>query len=462
MKQRYYGVELTSVGSNYEKVFSYIKKLYPRVSDSEIRSLLDDCNAGDVVPVSDCISEARANEIHAEVVALGAKATVYEMSDEEIKSAIETGDIVEETSKSPKSSQQEVDVSPIEEYQANRKLLWRFMIFCMIGWAIAAIGFGVMNMNDIAGFVMIIVGVIIVDLPAYKVLIGGFSLGSLFYATAPVYLITYKSGRQTVDRSAKHGAAAAAIFTYLITLVVGVFVMVFRIFKCIATASKIKRQHKLSIKFKDSIWLPTFVGLGEFAVFCVVIAIISAVAEHQATHPTSMSKEQIVQLLDTSKQDIVHEDFSYYVCDYGEEVYDYHTRVLHAGVDDSYLVMLGDKAKEYYQIDAGNYLYFEGKWELVLNIETKETTATTFGDKLDQFRIENLVDYDGMKNDMNNVYGDNENAVYDLIFWHKKVGGMRGFDFDKSGNIINIKNVLFSESLMITINYDLNFGGAFN
>ena len=96
MKQRYFGVELTSVGSNYEKVFSYIKKMYPNVSDSEIRSLLDDCNAGDVVPVSDCISEESANKIHAEVISLGAKANVYEMSAEEIQSAIETGDIVVE------------------------------------------------------------------------------------------------------------------------------------------------------------------------------------------------------------------------------------------------------------------------------------------------------------------------------------------------------------------------------
>lgn len=461
MKQRYFGVELTSVGSNYEKVFSYIKKMYPNVSDSEIRSLLDDCNAGDVVPVSDCISEESANKIHAEVISLGAKANVYEMSAEEIQSAIETGDIVVDKKESPKSSQQNVDVTPMEDYQANRHVLWRFMIFCMIGWAIAAIGFGVMNMNDIAGFVMIIIGVIIVDLPAYRLLIGGFTLGSLFYATAPVYVITYKSGRQTVDRSAKHGAAVAAIFTYLITLIVGVFVMVFRIFKCIFTAIKIKKQHKLQIKFKDSIWLPTFVGLGEFAIFCAVIGIISAVANYQATHPVSMSKEQIIQLLDSSKQDIAHEDFSYYVCDYGEEVYDYHTRVMHAGVDDSYLVMLGDKAKDLYQIDAGNYLFYKNKWSLVTNIETNETTATSFGDKLDQFRIENLVDYDGMKNDMDNVYGDNENAVYDMIFWHKNTG-MRGYDFDKSGNIINIKNVLFSDSLMITIHYDLNFGGTFD
>ena len=434
--------------------------MYPGVSDSEIRSLLDDCKAGDVVPVSDCISEERANKIHEEVIGLGAEANVYEMSEEEIQSAIETGDIVVDKKQSPKSSQQNIDVTPMEDYQANRKVLWKFMIFCMIGWAIAAIGFGVMNMNDIAGFVMIIIGVIIVDLPVYRLLAAGFTLGSLMYATAPVYIITYKSGRQTTDRSAKQGAAALAIFTYLITLIVGVFVMVFRIFKCIFTAVRIKRKHKLEIKFKDSIWFPTFIGLGEFAVFCAVIGIISAVAEFQATHPVSMSKEQIIELLDFSKQDVVNEDFSYYVCDYGEEVYDYHTRVMHAGIDNSYLVMLGEKAKELYQIDAGNYLYYENKWQLVTNIETQETTATTFGDKLDQFRIENLVDYDGMKNDMNNVYGDNENGVYDCIYWHKNTG-MRGYDFDKSGNIINIKNVLFSDSLMITIHYDLNFGGIF-
>lgn len=467
MKERYFGVELTSVGPNYEKVFSYMKKLYPGVSDSEIRSLLDDCEAGDVVPVSDCISEEKANKIYEEVIGLGAEANVYEMSEKEIQSAIQTGDIVVDKKQSPKSSQQapksiqqDIDVTPMEDYQANRKLLWKFMIFCMIGWAIAAIGFGVMNFNDIAGFVMIIIGIIIVDLPVYRLLAAGFSLGSLMYATAPVYIVTYKSGRQTTDNSAKQGAAAAAIFTYLITLIVGVIVMVVRIFKCIFTAAKIKREHKLEIKFKDSIWLPTFVGLGEFAIFCIVIGIISSVANFQATHPTSMSKEQITELLNFSKQDVVNKDFSYYVCDYGEEVYDYHTRVMHEGTDNSYLVMLGEKAKELYKIDAGNYLYYENKWQLVTNIETKETTATTFGDKLDQFKIENLVDYDGMKNDMNNVYGNNKNSVYDCIYWHKK-SGMRGYDFDKSGNIINIKNVLFSDSLMITINYDLNFGGVF-
>ena len=60
-------------------------------------------------------------KIHEEVIGLGAEAKVYKMSEEEIQSAIETGDIEADKKQHPKSSQQYIDVTPMEDYQANKK-----------------------------------------------------------------------------------------------------------------------------------------------------------------------------------------------------------------------------------------------------------------------------------------------------------------------------------------------------
>ena len=460
----YYGITLLEVGPNRQQVLDLLIKWYPNDSKSTVEEILNQIEKSGEGTVLDCLSKAEADDALKTLQSIGATAEIYEMPEDEVADAIECGDIVEESEGASERKSEGSNLSPMQKYQETTAELWRLLLFCMAGWAIATIGFCTLPFNDIFGFLLVIAGVVVVDIPCFKALRAGYSLASLFAASGAVYEITYKSGRKQYDYSEKNMGYVMAIFTYVITIIVGVFIMVFKLLKTFLHAVKLKNENNLKVEFKDSHLFKLIIALAVFVLGFVAMAIANGVAEKQRTHPTDMTKEEIVSLMDDAVTNMKVSDWSVRERSYNSEtnVYEDTLIIMHEGDDNSYYVKIGDTkyAKELFKIDAGEYLYFEGTWHKITDLANKQYEDTKFADALNIFLIENMVDLSAIKADSKQAFG--KQLEYDKsyeMFYHrsKKDGGMLQVRMTEE-KFINYISGAKGIDLYLTIYQGLTFG----
>ena len=187
----------------------------------------------------------------------------------EINETIVTEEVNEETKlEAVTEAAPEVTGDASALYFEKLRDLWFCIAFCIAGWVMACIGFA-------TNIFFVLLGVIIVDLPCIRLLIKGASLsviiGSAFGVTR---IITYSDGTKKRDDSGWAAALAVTIFSWLVTLIVGLVVIVVRIFKDFFACLKIQKEEQMKPEIKEAFWLPMAVGLGVFFIGIIVIAII--------------------------------------------------------------------------------------------------------------------------------------------------------------------------------------------
>ena len=187
--------------------------------------------------------------------------------------------------------------------------------------------------------------------------------------------------------------------------------------------------------------------------------VAGGVAEYQYTHPEDLSKEEIKTLILNAKTKMETSAWSYYLVDwhYEEEtsVADYHTKVVH-NADNSYVVTLSGSSDEVHSIKNGVYKWLNNSWTEYTN---NQSTPTTYGEKLDTFLLHNLIDFDKMLLDENNLFaGNSYNGYY--LYWHRNPleGGMQKIELLSN---CHIDRIVDSNLYGYTITFyeDTNFGG---
>ena len=153
-------------------------------------------------------------------------------------------------------------------YFEKLKDLWFCMYFCIAGWALACIGFA-------TNIIFVLLGVIVVDLPCFRLLLGGASLGAILGSSVgATRIITYRDGHKERDDSGWSAGLAVTIFTWLFTIIIGLFVIVFRIFKDFLICLKTQKEENLKPEIKNACWLPIVVGLGVFVIGLIIVALV--------------------------------------------------------------------------------------------------------------------------------------------------------------------------------------------
>ncbi len=440
--KNYFSIYLYSA-DNVDAVVRVLSKLYTEVPKDEIQEIVNIALDDEGGCIGDCLTEEVANEYADMLEDVGADISVVKMTDEQVKMAIEDGDIVEEDSQEAYEPRQyepsEEDLAPAELYQYKREQMWYYMKFCMIGWAIATVGFCMMPFgNEIIGFLLVLAGVIVVDIPAFGVLRAGFGIGSLFAASGAVYEITYASGRKEYDYTEQNIGYVMAIITYLITLVVGVFAMLINIFKTFFEALAIKNENKLDVEFKDSIFVPPLFGIGVFIVGLIASGISGAVYEYQYMHPEQYSKDEIKEKVNLVKTRMSATNWSYAFYEYD---YDTDTRSTILEVKYSlgaYSVEIGTYEESPLKLTSGTYLGNTGVWVYNALPVTDETLIK----ELNSFTLGSLVDFVELEKDINNVFaGDNYLDGWN-IYWHnaKLVDGYLKLETNSDNSISRIVN----------------------
>ena len=159
-------------------------------------------------------------------------------------------------------------VSGEDEYREVLGELWKLMICCIIGWIVACVGFVTDNM------LFVLLGVLIVDIPAIRIVLAGGSIAALFGSyIGATRIVKYSDGSEREDNSAAAGGFAVGIFIFLIALVVGIISIVIRIFKAFFTLLRIKNENGIKTETKNAPWLPIVVGLAVFAVGAIVSSV---------------------------------------------------------------------------------------------------------------------------------------------------------------------------------------------
>ena len=464
----YFGVSLFEIGANRDEIIDILVSYYDESQRSVVEKILNQIDENGSGTVVDCMSRFEADECAQRLIKAGGDAEVYQMSEEEIADAIECGDIIEKEERvedednyvNNEDNPDEIK-SPIEQYNEKIALLWQYLLFCIVGWIVATVGFCLSAFDNWFGFILILAGIIIVDIPSFKLLRAGYGLGSLFAASGAVYEITYADGHKETDYTEKNIGFVLAIITYLITLAIGVFVMVFRVFKTFSEAMSIKKEHNIQVGFKDSPFFKPIIAITVFVVGCISIGVCNAIADYQYEHPEDMQKEEITLAINNAMTKMRTSEWSAYSRSYNNEtnVYEFYYTIQHAN-DNSYYVEIGSLGEDIYKIDEGGYLYYNGTWSEVVNLETKETTTTTFGDKLNMFLIESMIDVKDITENIDDVYGRVEEYNNSTtIYYHRKAnkGGKMQIRISSDSMITDIYGIGDLDG--INIHSGLNFGG---
>ena len=219
-------------------------------------------------------------------------------------------------------------------YSAVKEDLWKYLIFCMIGWPVFAVGVCLTMFEVWIGILLIIAGIVIVDIPSFKLLAAGYGLAGLFAVSGAVYEITYSDGSKRYDYSEKNAGATMAFITYVLVAFIGILVMVFRILRLLFMAASIKRKFKLELTFKETVLFPTTFALGVFAVFLIAIIICSIIAEYQRIHHDDLNDKETFDLLVDMEETIETASYSYMFYDYDDTRVDF-VYVKHQVVDNA-------------------------------------------------------------------------------------------------------------------------------
>ena len=192
----------------------------------------------------------------------------------ELNETIQTEEVVAEDVTVEEATEAVIDepaaeavITPNADYFDKLRDLWLCIAFCIAGWVVACIGFAT---NPL----IVVLGVLIVDRPCFRLLLQGASIGAIFGSiVGATRIITYSDGHKERDDSGWSAGLAVTIFSWLITLVIGVVVIVVRIFRNFFTCFRIYREEKMKTEIKEAFWLPIAVGLGVFFIGLIVVAI---------------------------------------------------------------------------------------------------------------------------------------------------------------------------------------------
>ena len=301
-------------------------------------------------------------------------------------------------------------LSEQEEYGIVLKDLWLCIAFCIVGWIIACIGFAMIAENDL-GILFVLVGVIVVDLPCFKILLAGGSLGMLFGSVVGAErIIHYTDGTTERDNSAWSAGLAVTIFTWIATLIVGVFAMVFRIFKNFLKLLEIKREGTVHTDVKTAPWLPIVVGLGVFVLGLVVVGIVGSVTDYQRSVRDDYSDEESVAILDSVAEGMTKLDWQYIIrnSDDPENPYAIVEQKCYEGydfVDREIFIKISAAGATYFGIDEGLYIitYNDGNAVYTKHLDGNQLDSA-LALKLNEFTPAELLAISEMKNDIGKVF----------------------------------------------------------
>lgn len=328
-----------------------------------------------------------------------------------------------------------------EEYALTLKDLWLCIGFCIVGWIVACVGFSMIADSDL-GVLLVILGVLIVDLPCFRILLAGGSLGMLFGSVIGAErIIHYSDGTKERDNSAWSAGLAATLFTWLITLVVGVFAMVFRIFKNFMHLLSLKKEGDIKTDVKTAPWLPIVVGLAVFFGGLIVVGIVGAANEYQASVRDDFTDEETTAMLEGISKDMTEQNWSFKIWQ-GAEIALTVDHKYYPGEGSEIDITVTKDGEERLGIPEGAYAIgvFTDEDEILYATVGQDgnisgyVTDTALCEKLYKFTPEGIFAIDAMLQDIEkvNAYDNesNQGGMYDVTEYKitYKVAGANGYE----------------------------------
>lgn len=280
-----------------------------------------------------------------------------------------------------------------ELYNETLKELWFLIICCIVGWVVAVVGF-CMNFN----MLLVLLGVLIVDIPAFRIILAGGGLGALFgsaFAVTTVY--HYSDGSKREDNSGQYAGLAVFIFTMIVTLVVGLVSIVIRIFKAFFSLLSIKKEYNLTDV--QTPFIPVGLGIGVFIVGLIVSSIVDGALDEYLPAPvyeSELTNEEEVVLVEDIRDYAYSHSFGYTMRHDGEWLFE----VKYNGSMRRYTITVYEEATAIFGIAAGEYV---GEVDLVngsigFNVDTPEEAGILAG-----FTLEKMISFDTILGDLDNL-----------------------------------------------------------
>lgn len=329
------------------------------------------------------------------------------------------------------------ELDTVTEYNERLKDLWLCIAFCIVGWVVACIGFAIFPTNDL-GFLFIVAGVIIVDLPCYKVLLAGGSIATLLGASfgAP-RVIYYTDGTKETDHSGWSAGMAASIFTWIATLIVGVLAMVLRIFRNFFACMSLKGKADVGNDVKKAPWLPVVVGIEVFILGLIISSAAAGAIEHNEAWQDDFDNETKIEMLDNVVNGMEKEGFSYDI--YLGDDENMKLEVSHSGATGgatvgTYYITVPANAPDILGIEAGSYSRSaDGSWSYGDMFNSTPVTDTATIAVLEEYTVKGFLAYDIIKNDIDNltVYDRKlqSSAWFDVVYrFHYHVEAEHGYE----------------------------------
>lgn len=306
------------------------------------------------------------------------------------------------------------ELDAVTEYNERLKDLWLCIGFCIAGWIVACIGFAIFPTNDL-GFLLIIAGVIIVDLPCYKVLLAGGSIATLLGASfgAP-RVIYYTDGTKETDHSGWSAGMAASIFAWLATLVVGVLAMVLRIFRNFFSCMSLKKDADIDNDVKKAPWLPVVVGIAVFILGLIISNVAAGAIEYNEVWQDDFDDATSIEMLTNVVDGMEKEGFSYeiYLGENATEKLEVtHSAATGGATQGTYYITVPAEAATVLGIEAGSYMrYADGSWQKGDMFSSATVTDTATIAVLEEYTVKGFLAYDIIVDDIENL------TVYDRKF----------------------------------------------
>ncbi len=318
--------------------------------------------------------------------------------------------------------------------------LWKAIGFCMAGWTLAVIGFCMNYTGNGLGLLLVFLGVIVVDLPCFKILLAGGSLGMMFGAVVGAdRIITYSDGSKKRDSSGWSAGMAVTIFTWLATVIVGVFAVVFKIFKLFFALMTMKKDAGVKNDIKRAPWLPVLVGIAFFVVGLIANSIFGAAYDHHENWKDEFTDEETVTMINNAVLGMEEQSFEYKIWGDGYLEDTYATLVKHDPIY-GYRVEITTYGATYYGIAAGEYLmqHSVGAWTDIGGTPVTDENTVSL---LDGLTIPGLINYPGItgSEEIGNVtasaywadyYEGEGNSNYLFIIHSESKTGAEQYEFE--------------------------------
>ncbi len=315
------------------------------------------------------------------------------------------------------------------EYEDLISDLWKRIFCCMAGWAVACIGFAVTS--PLLSILFVMLGAVIVELPCYKILLAGGGISALFAATVGADTIWVdKDGKEVARDNNMASGALTGIVLWAITLIVGVFAVIFQIAKRFIQLSKMKKEQDLNLEFKHKPWAPIVIGIAFFIFGIICVGIINNIVEVQTSKIDDFTDEETAVMIEQIAEQMSKLDFAF------EDEYDsnnyadpdhgtIYLKVEHDGETDSYLVTLNGKAKKDFKLNESQYIRVDGSW-YAYDSENKALGAAASDSEvkeLDKFTIRSMMGYSAMLENIGDVTIRDE--YENTLTFHNKKGATK-------------------------------------